>query len=199
MMQKNNQWIALGLGVWFLLALAAGGAGLLTSARPPFPQLLIAVLTGFLLICCWAVKPLREWTTTVEPAALVWLHVTRYVGFYFIYLLKRGELPEAFAKPAGWGDIAVATTALIVAFYRPPPVGEGRKIYLFWNILGFVDIVLVVITAARVGIANPDSLRALIQLPLSLLPTFLVPLILATHLLLFWRLWKLSDQQSPKP
>ena len=57
-----------------------------------------------------------------------------------------------------------------------------------WNALGLLDILLVVANAARHAMANPASMAALVRLPLSLLPTFLVPLIIAGHFLIFVRL-----------
>ena len=50
------------------------------------------------------------------------------------------------------------------------------------------DILFVVVTAARLGVADPESMAALLRLPLSLLPTFLVPLIIASHVVLGVRL-----------
>jgi len=55
-------------------------------------------------------------------------------------------------------------------------------------VLGLADILFVVVTAARLGVADPESMAALLQLPLSLLPTFLVPLIIASHVILGVRL-----------
>ncbi|MBI3885606.1 MAG: hypothetical protein HY302_07745 [Opitutae bacterium] len=63
-----------------------------------------------------------------------------------------------------------------------------RRAITIWNVIGFVDILLVVGTAARLGLADPAQMRALTYLPLSLLPTFLVPLIIATHVILYARL-----------
>ena len=60
--------------------------------------------------------------------------------------------------------------------------------FLVWNIAGFADILFVVSTAARLGLAEPQSMKALTEFPLALLPTFLVPIIIATHLLIFFRL-----------
>ena len=45
-----------------------------------------------------------------------------------------------------------------------------------------------VATAARLGLADRESMAALVRLPLSLLPTFLVPLIIASHVVLGVRL-----------
>jgi hypothetical protein len=52
----------------------------------------------------------------------------------------------------------------------------------------------VLLTATRLNLADPDHLRALTYLPLSLLPTFIVPLIIASHVVMFVRL---SRSQSP--
>jgi hypothetical protein len=89
--------------------------------------------------------------------------------------------------PGGIGDIVVATMALPVVF-APLDDAARRRAIVIWNVVGFVDILLVVISAARINLlGNPTELRALTHLPLSLLPTFLVPLIIATHIIIFAR------------
>ena len=50
------------------------------------------------------------------------------------------------------------------------------------------DILFVIATAARLALANPLSMSALLRVPLSLLPTYFLPLIIATHVVLFVRL-----------
>src|SRR5437763_179955 len=98
-----------------------------------------------------------------------------------------GQLPGAFAIPAGWGDIVIATSALVllVAWSQ---VGRQRSALLLWNALGLLDILFVVADAAKQALADPASIAALLRLPLSLLVTFLVPLIIGSHLLVFARL-----------
>jgi hypothetical protein len=64
----------------------------------------------------------------------------------------------------------------------------AKTLLLIWNTLGFVDIILVVFSALRFGLRDWQSMHALRELPLSLLPTFLVPLIIASHILIFVRL-----------
>ena len=65
-------------------------------------------------------------------------------------------------------------------------------IYWIWNTLGLIDILFVVTTATRLALRDPDSMVALLQLPLSLLPTFLVPLIIFTHIIIAIRLFRLQ-------
>jgi len=99
-------------------------------------------------------------------------------------------LPYAFAVPGGLGDIAVAILPTLLLLWGPPRDARRRAAYLAWNALGLVDILFVVVTAARLGLADPASMAALLRLPLSLLPTFLVPLIIASHVILGLRLWR---------
>ena len=77
------------------------------------------------------------------------------------------------------------------------PRGGGRRAaYLAWNVYGFLDLLFVVLTAGRLGLADPASMAELLELPLSLLPTFLVPILLATHLILGARLLRPTPGQD---
>jgi hypothetical protein len=110
------------------------------------------------------------------------------VGFYFLALHARGELPWAFAVPGGWGDnVAAAWALLLVLFVRPGTRG-GRLGYLAWNVFGLLDILGVVLTAGRLAFREPESMRALLELPLSLLLTLVVPVIVVTHVIMLGRL-----------
>jgi hypothetical protein len=80
----------------------------------------------------------------------------------------------------------VAVMALAVAAYPAP------RIIFAWNVVGLIDILLVVATAAGLNLRNPGSMSALTELPLSLLPTFLVPLIIFLHVVIFSRVRQTS-------
>lgn len=173
--------------LWLIAALFVGNSGLLQRLPMPAVQGVLFGLTGICLACYFKIQGLRAWVDRLDIRALVLLHITRFVGFYFLLLHHRGELPYAFAVPGGWGDIIVATLALGVCVF---PLSDTllKRAITAWNVIGFVDIALVVITAARLGLENPFQMRALTYLPLSLLPTFLVPLIIATHVIIHLRL-----------
>jgi hypothetical protein len=176
------------LALWCGLALVAGGAGWLLPLRPPAPQLLLAALTVLLLVLGRLVPAYRAWLGGVDPRVLVALHLTRFIGFYFLFLYRRGELPYAFAVPGGWGDVAIATGAAVLLIAGSPTTPARARGYRLWNLLGLVDLLLVVGTAARLALADPASMEALLRLPLSVLPTFLVPLLIASHIWIFGRL-----------
>lgn len=170
--------------VWLVIAIAFGASGALQRVKPPAPQLIIIGLLIALLAAYAINARFREWLRELDLRAVIALHLTRFVGFYFIYLYWNGQLPRAFAIPAGCGDIVIATfaLALLVAWSR---VGHRRGPLLFWNALGLLDILFVVADAANQTLTDPPSMAALLRLPLNLLVTFLVPLIIASHLLIF--------------
>ena len=174
--------------IWLLLALAVGASGALQHVRPPGPQLILLGLTAALLLLWRFDSSVRAQVDSLDLRALIALHLTRFIGFYFLYLCSNGQLACAFAVPAGWGDIAVAGFALVllIGWSR---VARNRPLLLIWNALGLLDILFVVVNAARQALADPASMIAILRLPLNLLPTFLVPLIIASHIIIFTRLW----------
>src|SRR5262249_7156390 len=152
------------------------------------PQIVLIALTIALLVATGRWRPLRQFMATVDVRVLVLFHVTRFVGFYFLALHARGELPRAFAVPAGWGDNLVAARAVLLLICVTPAGLIGRRLYLAWNVVGLLDILGVVLTAAHLTLADAASMRALVKLPLSLLLTFVVPIIIATHVIMLTRL-----------
>ena len=180
------------LGMWLLAATAVGGAGTLVHLLPPWPQVILVSLTLLSLVCLWRVGPVRRWATRVDVRVFVAFHLTRFVGVYFLVLYGRGELPYEFAVIGGWGDIIVAMLA-IPLIATGPPKGRRRTAYLAWNVVGLTDILFVVATATRLALADPTSLAPMLRLPLSLLITFVVPIVIATHIWLFRRLREGDD------
>ena len=175
------------LGAWFLAALGVGGAGALVDLRPPWPQAILVSLTLATLLSLYRIGPIRSWAIHVDPRRLVAFHLTRFVGIYFLVLYSRGELPYEFAVIGGWGDIIVAAAAIPLMLTGPLTSGR-RRLYLIWNVVGLVDILFVVATATRMALADPASMAPLLRLPLSLLITFVVPVVIATHVWLFRRI-----------
>jgi hypothetical protein len=172
---------------WLIAALLVGHYRLMQRLPTPAVQGILFALTGIVLLLYQKAPVLRSWMDRLDLRALVSLHLTRFVGFYFLFLHQQGALPREFAVPAGWGDIITATLALPVCFL-PMHDNVRRRAITVWNVIGFLDIMMVVATAARLGLQGNVQIRAFTVLPLSLLPTFLVPLIIATHVIIFLQL-----------
>src|SRR5262245_28677392 len=149
--------LLVGLG-WLIVATALGAAGAVRALRPPAAPLVVLGLTAVVLVAGWRVPRFRAWLAAIDARWLVGLHVTRFVGAYFLYLYAHGQLPYAFAVPGGWGDIAVATLAAALLSWGSPHDGGRRPAYIAWNVLGLVDIVFVVATAGRLAVTAPESM-----------------------------------------
>ena len=182
--------VIVGIVSWLILAVVAGASGLTLRMVPPLPQIILFGLVIVLFLLFWFSSIFRAWILSVDIRLLVGVHLTRFVGFYFLYLYSLKRLPYDFAVLGGWGDNIVAILALLLILFITVSSKKGILIYSIWNFVGLVDILFVVATATRLAIGDPQSMSELLKLPLSLLPTFLVPIIIFTHIIIFVRLYK---------
>lgn len=172
--------------IWFAGAAAAGHFLLLQRLPPAALPAIAIALAGVLLSAYFRIRPLRTWVDGLDLRSLVLVHVTRFIGIYLLALYQRGELPREFAVSGGMSDILVATMALVVALAPIEPAARRRAIVI-WNVIGFMAVVVSLFNITRLNLSDPGELRALTHLPLSFLPTMLIPLILATHVIIFVR------------
>ena len=185
MKDNSNRVATLVLLGW--VCFAVGLAGWFQNASALAVAATVWTLTALILFVCWKVRAIRACVLNIDLRWLVVLHLTRlFAGAYFLVLCQRGQLPRAFARPAGWGDMVIGVLAVAVASALHTQF--GKTFLLSWNTLGLIDIIFVVASALRFGVQDWQSMHALRELPLSLLPTFLVPLIIASHVLIFVRL-----------
>lgn len=125
-----------------------------------------------------------------QPDALWRLTVPQYFrveGVAFLLVLALGKLPAGFALPAGLGDIATGLAAIGVA--RGIRRGVVGRRAVWFNVLGLLDLVVATaigVTAAP-GVAHvlplSPSTEQIALLPLVLIPTTVVPLAAALHVL----------------
>jgi hypothetical protein len=184
------------LGAWFLLALGVSLLGVFDSEpRPPIPLGLAAVVPVAAFVLCYLTSAgFRQFVLSLDLRILTLAQTWRVGGVVFLILYQQGALPGVFSLPAGWGDIAIGITAPVVAWYwkRPFP----RKTFLAWNVLGSLDLVMavslgVLASATPVGVLAGDvTTRLMGKFPLSLIPTFFVPLLLILHLVSLIRVRK---------
>ena len=185
MKDNSNRVVTLVLLGW--LCFAVGLAGWFQNASASTVAATVWTLTVLVLLACWKVRAIRVCVLNIDLRWLVVLHLTRlFAGAYFLVLCQRRQLPCAFATPAGWGDIVIGVLA--VALVSSMHTQFAETVLLSWNTLGLIDIVFVVSSVLRFGLKDWQSMHALRELPLSLLPTFLVPLIITSHVLIFVRL-----------
>ena len=114
--------------------------------------------------------------------------MSRFVGLELVRLGRAGLLPADFGLAGGVGDVVIAVLAFFLLLQSARPVEKWKALLVAWNLLGVLDMLFVVGTAARYALLQHHPLPPLTVLPLSLLPTFLVPMLIFTHVVIFVRL-----------
>jgi hypothetical protein len=180
------------LAVWFVVVLAAGAAGVFESAppRPPLP-VLVAVAGPLLLFALTyrASRRFRDFARGIDLRLLTAVQSWRVLGGMFLALYAFGLLPGLFAWPAGTGDLAVGLAAPFVLMAMLRGASTWRQQVVWLNIAGLVDFVVAVGTgvlasSTSLGIVAHGVTRASLgALPLSLVPTFAVPLWTIFHII----------------
>ena len=109
----------------------------------------------------------------------------RVIGVMFLAFYAFGLLPGLFAWPAGVGDAIVGFSAPFVlrAMVRAEPTWRRRVIWL--NVGGLVDFAVALAPRASLG-----------ALPLSLIPTFAVPLWTIFHVISLVQLHRTESRQQ---
>jgi hypothetical protein len=169
---------------WFLFAVSASALHLFkTDPNLPPLALGLAVLIPIVLFLVWFAtsESFRQFAMSLNPRTLTLVHSWRITGFSFLVLYSAGILPGVFALPAGWGDIAIGVTAPLVAL-KLANIGQRRS-FIFWQILGILDLVTAVTLGTTAGLISPHgaTTQGMSTLPLSLIPTFAVPLLIMLH------------------
>lgn len=109
---------------------------------------------------------------------LLTVHSFRFVGLSFLVPgVVSPQLPAGFAPWAAFGDIIAATLALLSLAAGPTELGIG--IAWVFNIWGVADLLSAFYHANRSGLL-PGQLGAAF-----FIPTFIVPMLLVTHALMF--------------
>jgi hypothetical protein len=174
------------IGAWFILALSLSALHVF-STGPNQPPLAfgLAALLPLVLFAIWygRSEAFRQFTLSLNPRTLTLIQSWRIVGYTFLILYTYGILPGIFALPAGWGDVFIGATAPLVALKLA--TSAHRKSYLLWQVLGITDLVLAVTLGATSSLLSPEAVpnSAMTVLPLSLIPTFAVPLFLILHII----------------
>ena len=140
------------------------------------------------LIARWFVTPwLTQKPLHLALTVLVLPHTFRHIGLSFLVPgLVADHTPSSFASAAAYGDF---TSGLLAILALVALRGRWRlALPLVWvfNIVGTVDLV----NALRQAEAVPYFLSTWY------IPTFLVPVLLVTHGMIFARLFKWAPQRS---
>jgi hypothetical protein len=187
--------------VWFLFSLTASALHIFRTEpnQPPLP-LGLAVLIPIAIFVIWSAvsQPFRQFLLSLNPSTLTIVQAWRIAGFVFLVLYAYKILPGDLALPAGWGDIAIGATAPFVALKLANP--DHRKGFIFWQLLGITDLVSAVGLGTTAQLINPHGIApsAMTVLPMSLIPTFAVPLFMILHFISIAQARQWQEQPYPR-
>jgi hypothetical protein len=153
---------------------------------------LIASLLSFALIAGWYVVPrLRSVPRTTALLPLLLVHTFRTVGLTFLIPQVTGApLPLGLAAPAAYGDLLAAVLAFMSVFALRLRWPFALVLVWVFNIEGSVDLLFANVQGAMYGLPT-------LQVgPVWYIPTFVVPLLLVIHALIFWLLLRPSPQEN---
>jgi len=120
---------------------------------------------------------------------LLMLHSFRFVGLAFLVPgVVSPDLPAVFAEGAAYGDIIAAALALLTLALLPGRPGIVAA-WIF-NLWGSADILHANYEGIRLGVQAGQLGAAYF------LPTFIVPLFLITHGLMFWLLVRNENEAA---
>lgn len=176
--------ISILIALWFVGALVASASLVFQSGRV---SAVFGAVAPVLVFGIWAsLSPrFRKFLLTADPHTLTFLQGWRVAGFVFVVVGAFQILPGIFAYSAGYGDLLIGLTAPLAANFLTKPGRRGALIA--WQFLGILDLVMAVTLGA---LASPQvhlvggalTTAPLMVLPLSIVPTFAVPLVLILHI-----------------
>ncbi len=195
------------LAAWFLLVLAAGFGGVFESgpSRPPLTVLVAVAGPPLIFAAAYRVsRRFRDFVLAIDLRLLTAVQSWRVIGVMFLVFYAFGLLPGLFAWPAGVGDAAVGLAApfVLLAMLRRSPTWRGQVMWL--NVAGLLDFAGAVGTGAlssnsSIGLVADGATRvSLGSLPLSLIPTFAVPLWTIFHIVSLLQLARTAGTVSAR-
>lgn len=190
---------------WFVVVVILAATRVLQDGHgigAPGMGLAVAVPIVLMWLALVRLPGLRAGMERAPLAVLVGLHVVRVLGVSFLVLHASNRLPAPFAPVAGWGDIVAGAAAVPVAWMVYRQAAGWRPMLIAWNLFGLADLVaaigLGVLSApgpVRLIFAEPGT-GLMSTLPWLLIPGFVVPLLVISHLAIFYRLPKPANDRA---
>jgi len=187
---KNLKAVSVIIIAWMILQtlLARSGFYFQTTGMPP--RLMFAILPPLLLIIAsFALPAGRRYLDTLDPRMLTWLHVVRIPVEITLYLLMIHNLVPMLMTFEGRNfDIFSGLTAPFIAYFGYTKQKLPKIVLLVWN---FVCLFLLATVVYYGVLSAPTPFQkysfnqpnmAVLLFPFVWLPSFIVPLVLFSHL-----------------
>ncbi len=185
---RSVVFAALALWLGLISYLGSQGAFVARADSPPLPIFLgVAIPLALFFAAYFGWGAFRAFILSADLRLVSAMQGWRWAGLGFLSLYAHGVLPGLFAFPAGLGDMAIGVTApwMVLRLIRQPSFAASQR-YWMWNILGIFDFVVAVSMGTLCsgfihGLPLNVTTSAMAQLPLLLIPAYMVPFFIMLH------------------
>ncbi|MEE9380003.1 MAG: hypothetical protein V3V03_01230 [Hyphomonadaceae bacterium] len=152
-----------------------------------FVQISMSVLI-FTLIYRWYVSPWLADKPRNEALQILLLpHAFRHVGLFFLVpAFVTSDLSPSFANITAYGDLATAVLAIVALLALRAKFAFALPLVWLVNLVGTVDLIKALSEAENITHLGV----------VSFVPTFIVPLLLVSHVVIFTRLLRKNTEPS---
>ncbi len=172
-------------GSWLGISAGIAARGWYSNASAGPPVLPIATLGALTVFVALSQVPAfrRAATAPGMPSRLIIPQAVRWTGVGPLLYLASGHLPALFALPAVLGDVATGIAAPFVA--RRLANGADPREGIWFNAFGIADLIISGAIGAITGynLVKVTPAADLSVLPIALVPTAVVPMLLALHVI----------------
>jgi len=195
--KKRMHAVALFTLAWLIFQSTLSLNGWYMDRKAVPPHMLFPVLSAVIGILVLFNTPRgKRFIDGLNEKALVWIHVIRIpVEFALYSLALEKQVPWSMTFFGHNYDIIIGFSVPLIVLAGYYKNWIGRKVLIAWNVIGLISLLIIVITA--IG-AAPSPIQmwdidrpnyAVLHFPFSWLPSFIVPSVLFSHLVLLRRLW----------
>ncbi len=187
---RNNKKVLILLSIWLLLIgiLSVNDVFKITDRFPP--RIMISVFAWIVVIIAFFfTKAGKFFIDTLEIRWITILHIIRFpVELILFWLFTKGAVPKEMTFEGGNLDILSGITAPIVFYFAFVRKSMSNKTVLAWNLICLILLMNIVVRAIlslptpfqKIGMLHPNI--AVLHFPFTLLPAFIVPIVLFAHL-----------------
>ena len=190
--QKNATTIFVGLTIWLIIQSILTLKNVYNTDIDLFPPkiMLYGILpTMFTIVLLFATESGRQFIDSLPLKNLTYLNVVRIpVEIVLFWLFLHKAIPELMTFEGRNFDIIAGITAPCIAYFGLAKTKLNRQIVLLWNCFCLGLLINIIVNAffsapspiQKFAFDQPNI--AILNFPFSLLPTFIVPIVLFGHL-----------------
>lgn len=190
--QKKSVIVFFGLAVWLALQAVLTMNNMYNTDTNSFPPkiVLFGILPPILIIIIlFSTAKGRLFIDTLPLKNLTYLNIVRIpVEIVLFWLFINNAIPELMTFEGRNFDIIAGITAPFIAYFGLTKQKTNRQLLLIWNVICLALLMNIVVNAL---LSAPSPIQqfafeqpniAILNFPVSWLPTFIVPIVLFGHL-----------------